>query len=93
MNLTLQTYVSQSPRTASRVVNGRAVVVVIDGQTLYTLNTLGTFVWERADGRTLEAIVDEVVDEFEVDRERAERDVLAFAEQLAGLRALVPRPA
>lgn len=88
MTLSLQACVRQSPRTASRVVEGRAVVVVMDDQALYTLNSVGTFLWERADGRTLHALVEEVVHEFDVDRERAENDVIGFVEHLTRLRAL-----
>ena len=82
--------VRQSARTASRVVDGSAVVIVIDEQKLHTLNEVGTVVWSAAgtEGCRLEAIVDRIVDEYEVERERAERDVLAFAQELVALGAL-----
>jgi hypothetical protein len=40
------------------------------------------------DGRAVESIVDQLVEEFDVDRERATSDVLGFVEQLLGLGAL-----
>jgi len=82
--------VRQSDRTASRVVDGSAVVIVIDEQKLHTLNEVGTFVWSAAgtDGCPIESIVDRLVEEFDVDRERATEDVLGFVEQLVGLGAL-----
>jgi hypothetical protein len=88
MKPTLDTQVRQSARTASRVVEGKAVVVVMDTHALHTLNAVGTYVWENADGRSIGAIVDGMIDAFEVDRERATQDVLAFVEKLAALQAL-----
>lgn len=88
MSIGLETGVAQSSRTAARVVEGKAVVVVMDAQALHTLNAVGTFVWERADGRSIGAIVDAMVDEFEVERARAAEDVLRFVEKLVALGAL-----
>ncbi|MFW5920806.1 MAG: PqqD family protein [Polyangiales bacterium] len=82
------TAVRQSDRTASRVVEGQAVVIVIDRQKLHTLNEVGTTIWELADGRTLGEIADGIVEEFEVDRDTALADARKFVEQLARLGAL-----
>lgn len=84
----LEMRVRQSHRTASRVVEGKAVVVVMDTQALHTLNEVGTYLWESADGRSLGAIVEGMLGEFEVDHERATRDALAFVQQLTALGAL-----
>jgi len=88
MSVGLGAVIVQSSRTASRVVEGRAVVVVIDTQALHTLNAVGTYVWERAEGRTVGEIVDSLVEEFDVERGRAEADVCAFVEKLVALGAL-----
>lgn len=88
MSLSRDVVVAQSRRTASRVVDGRAVVVVIDEQRLHTLNLVGTHVWNLADGRSIAAIVDDVIREFDVDPEKATSDVLEFVEQLVRLGAL-----
>ena len=53
MTLDPRTIIRQAERTASRVIDGRAVVIVLDAQTLHTLNAVGTRVWELADGRSL----------------------------------------
>jgi hypothetical protein len=78
----------QSERTASRVIDGKAVVITIDSNELHVLNAVGTRVWELADGRPLSAIVDDIVCEFEVERERAASDVCTFAERLLSLGAV-----
>jgi hypothetical protein len=82
--------VRQVERTASRVVDGKAVVIVIDAQKLHTLNSVGTFIWEAAadDGQTLGSIADGITEEFEVDRARALEDARAFVAEMARLGAL-----
>jgi hypothetical protein len=79
--------VEQCQRTASRVIDGKAIVITIDQNQLHVLNDVGTRVWQLADGRSLTEIVDAVLNEFEVDRERATLDVLQFAEQLLAVGA------
>lgn len=88
MTLTPDVSIAQSRRTASRTIDGRAVVVVIDEQKLHTLNPVGTYVWDRADGRSVAAIVEDVVREFEVEPDRATADVMQFVEQLVRAGAL-----
>ena len=80
--------VRQSERTASRVIDGKAVVVVIDHQRLHTLNPVATRIWELADGRTLEEIVKVIVSEYEVEPEEAMKDAVALVDELARLGAV-----
>jgi hypothetical protein len=74
--------IARAERTASRTIDGRAVVISIDRNRVHVLNDVGTHVWELCDGRTLDAIVRDVVERFEVEPERAALDVRAFAEVL-----------
>lgn len=80
--------VRQCERTASRIIDGKAVVITIDSNQLHVLNEVGTRVWELADGRSLEAISAEIVREFAVDLERAEQDVCTFARRLLEIGAI-----
>ena len=77
----------QHERTACRVIDGKAVVIAIDQNQVHVLNGVGTRVWELCDGRSLEAIVTQIVTEFEVEHERAESDVRAFARRLLAVGA------
>jgi hypothetical protein len=70
---------ARAERTASRTIDGRAVVISIDHNRVHVLNDVGTHVWESCDGRTLDAIARDIVEQFDVDLERAARDVRAFA--------------
>lgn len=78
----------RNPRIAARVVDGKALIVVIDGKQLHTLNEVGTRVWELCDGRSVEEIASQIVAEFEVDLDRARADVLRFVAELDELGAL-----
>jgi len=76
-------YLIQNPRAAWRVYDGEAVIISSDDSTLNTLNAVGTLIWEAANGRTpVRAITARITEEFDVEPERAERDLAAFVEKL-----------
>jgi hypothetical protein len=77
----------QCERTACREIDGKAIVITIGRNQLHVLNGVGTRVWQLLDGRPLSAIVDTIVEEFEVERERASHDVHTFALRLYELGA------
>ncbi len=78
----------QAERTASRIIEGKAVVITIDNNQLHTLNPVGTRVWELLDGRSLAEVVDAIVVEFEVQRSQAALDVERFVRELLSLGAV-----
>lgn len=78
----------QNPRTAYRLVEDRGLLVVIDNRELHTLNEVAARVWSLCDGRAVDAIVEEIIAEFQVDAERARTDVDTFLAQLDGVGAL-----
>jgi hypothetical protein len=88
MAIDLDTRVRQSPRIATRTLEGQALIVQLDNRRLHTLNGVGTLVFELADGRSLAAIAAAVVAQYEVDLAVAERDVLGFVHELIGLGAI-----
>jgi len=77
----------QCKRTACREIGGKAIVITIDRNQLHVLNGIGTRVWQLLDGRPLSAVVDVIVQEFDVAREQATEDVRAFALRLLELGA------
>lgn len=89
MKLGPGTVVSQATRIASRVIEGQAVVIVMDAQRLHTLNGVGTFVWTQAEERVrLSELAERVCAEYEVTGEQAMADVLTFTGELVRLGAL-----
>lgn len=85
---------TRSPRMVSRTIAGECVLVPLvergaDLDSIYNLNRVGAFIWERLDGRTgRSAVVEALVEAFEVDSETAGRDYDAFAQTLLSLGAV-----
>lgn len=79
---------SQSPRVARRQIAGETILVPVSGdlahlQEIYVLDEVADHIWQRIDGRTtLDAIVDSLTETFDVDRDTARRDLLAFVQAL-----------
>ena len=56
---------------------------------LYTLNEVGARIWELLDGqRSLKAVLEALVEEFNVSEPEAEEDLLRVIEQLKEIRAI-----
>lgn len=63
---------------------GELVVLNLADGVYYGLDAVGAHVWRLLDvPRTVRALVDDVVREFEVDRARCEADLLAFLADLS----------
>lgn len=67
------------------------VIVLKDAETgwFYRLNDVGTLIWELVDGtHTIDDIVREVLNEYDVTPEQAHADVMEFLENLRDLNFL-----
>lgn len=86
---------ARSERMVGRRIGDEYVLVPLVGRgadidSIFNLNRVGAFVWERLDGRTPgTAIVDAIVEQFAVDRDTAEGDYLGFLEQLQSIQAVI----
>jgi len=80
----LDEYVNKNnEKTAYRTIDGEAVVVNLRESTFHTLNPVATFIWEQADGRIkTKQLIEKICQEFEVDRDTAEKDCLEFLGEL-----------
>lgn len=86
----MERYPALEPRAAMRKIEGEAAVVTPHDSTLHTFNGVGTRILELADGtRSMRAIVDAIVAEYEVERGTAEADVEAFVSGLVEKGVLV----
>ncbi len=56
--------------------------IVLHSGKMHSFNLLGTEIWKLCDGRTVEEIVAELKEKFEVDEATLQRDVVAFLEHL-----------
>jgi hypothetical protein len=77
----------------TRGIGGETIVVPVksnvgDLDSIYTLNELGTMIWELIDGqKTVNQIIEEICIAYDVSPEEARKDSLEFLESLeeAGL--------
>lgn len=77
------------PRTAWRVIDGEAVIVVCDENVVKILNSVGSRVWELADGtKTVREIARVICSEYEVDVGQAEKDSVEFVQELIDSRVM-----
>ncbi len=87
---------ARAERMAGRRIGGDYVLVSLAGQGadldgVLKLSRVAAFVWELLDGaRTGDAIVEAVVERFDVDRARAEADTLELLDTLLERKAIVP---
>jgi hypothetical protein len=51
---------------------------------VYTLNETGAFIWEQIDGkRNVEEIINELTNEYDIEKQNAESDVFTFIEDMS----------
>lgn len=74
---------SRDERISWRVIENQAVLVDPDEGEVLRFNPIGTEIWQDLDGtRTVDEIIDHIHQIFEVNRKRAQRDVLRFLNKL-----------
>jgi hypothetical protein len=79
----LQRKPAHHPRTASRVFSGEAVVITPAENKVRMFNPVGSRIWELTNGqRTVGQIIDLLIDEFDVEPERAQRTAQEFLAML-----------
>jgi hypothetical protein len=89
----IQTY-KRSPSMVFRKVADEYLLVPVarssgDMNALYMLDTVGCYIWEQLDGnRPLQAVLDQIINEFAVEDADAERDLLEFITQLIEVAAV-----
>lgn len=82
--------VKKSPRTASRIIDGEAVVVLPEEGLVRVLNEVGSFIWKALDGKKkLSEISRALTHEFEVSEEQAFSDTEEFVADLIIKKMLV----
>ena len=78
-------YIARSTAIAARMLGGEMMVMSAADSTFFTLNEVASAIWQAADGRTpLSEIVDgKICQEFDVDREQAQRGADRFVNELS----------
>ena len=83
MNEILQMYPKQHEDVASRVIEGEAIVLTPQNGMLHTFNSVGTRIWEFANGkRTVASIIQKLSEEFDAEEKKIREDAIDFIEDL-----------
>lgn len=86
----LQKYPKPHSQTAGRVIDGEAVLILSDDSETMVLNGVGSRIYELAKGElTIETISTMISDEYDVDPETAQKDVIEFVQALVSQNVLV----
>jgi hypothetical protein len=84
----LNIYFTKDKDIVTRNIAGETIIVPVrsnvgDLNSIYTLNEVGTTIWELIDGKKdVKKIIEMIYSEYEISAEEAERDVIEFIEQL-----------
>jgi hypothetical protein len=83
--LSLDTLLAKDHDTIiERVVAGEALVIHLSSGDYYSLDSVGTRIWENIDGtRTVGDLTELIAEEYDVDQDQVVADVLRLVEQLA----------
>jgi len=74
---------SRHKDTASRIIDGEAVILRPMDNMILNLNETGTRIWELlAESPEVGRIIQIICEEFDVEKESATRDVVAFLEKM-----------
>ena len=77
----------------SSVLEGETVLLNLDNGMYYSLNKVGTVIWELCDGQhTLEKVLQKICDRFDVEEEQAKQDLLVLSSQLLNQKLLITVP-
>ena len=78
-------YIARSSAIAARLLGGEMMVMSTSRLTFFTLNEVASVIWQAADGRTplSEIVTGKICQEFDVDREQAQRGAESFVDQLS----------
>lgn len=74
---------TKSEKTASRIIDKEAVIVLLDRQETVVLNEVGARLWEIIDGtKNIAKLTQIIASEFDVTYDEALKDVNEFVEDL-----------
>ncbi len=90
----LEKKISRNPNFIFRIIVDDAILVpirknVADLDALFTLNELGAIIWqELEEPQTFEALMDKILDEYDIDPDTLRQDLLSYLEDMLRIDAL-----
>jgi hypothetical protein len=87
MSLTMETWVVRGKDQVSADLKGEAVILNLTTGKYYSLHAVGTRIWELIESpQTVQTLVDVIEGEYQVERQRLERDVFVVFAKLMNAR-------
>ena len=75
-----------------RIIDGNAILLSPNGDRLHSLNEVATLIWELTDGtRSIISIIEKICEEFDVESNRAQIDVVSFIERFLSINAMIKK--
>lgn len=94
MGSTADTIPKKSENVVFRKIEGEYILVPIvsaaaDVESIFSLNETGAAVWDKLDGKkSLKDIIAEIQEEYDVQADQLQRDVLSFIDEMAAARLI-----
>lgn len=92
----LKKYPCKSPMTASRVINGQAIVIFMEDEgkkresKISVFNSVGSHVWTILNGKkTVGQIVDSITGEYDIAYKKAEEKIIQFLLNLSERKLII----
>lgn len=83
MEILQRCYAVRSAEVAGKVIDGEAIIMNLTDGSYYSLDGAGALAWEQLQaGRSLEQLVNAVLQAYQVDRSQVEPDVIRLADEL-----------
>lgn len=93
-NLTAETRVKATPEQVSSELGKEVVILHIQNGMYYGLDEVGVVIWRKLqEGGRVADIVESVLQEFDVERERCQQDVLRILREMMDAQLVVVEPA
>ena len=81
--MNFDTIFSQNKQCPVREIGEGLVIMAPTGNTTHSLEDLGVFIWNQLDGqRSLQNVLDAILDQYEVEEEQARADLVQFVTQM-----------
>jgi hypothetical protein len=84
MSITRDTLIAQAKEQVSSDLQGEVAILNLKNSVYYGVDAVGPRIWELLrEPKTVSEVLDTLLQEYEVERERCEEDLLVFLEKLS----------
>lgn len=81
--------IKKNSKVAFRMIEDQVVLIDAEGENVMILTEVGSFIWNLLDGQAdKESLLENIVDQYEVERSNAESDLDEFLAQLKARRLI-----